>query len=196
MSIPEYDAIIIGAGHMGLTLGAYLQRSGLKTAIFERRHEEGSAIYTSECTAPGFLHNMHAQYMEFLDWMPAWTDFDLPSLAGEGENSQYNTRLDHGPAIYLADSSTLADPRLVRHLVKTAEKAEIPYQFRQPGGGGTDAGAIHRAQAGVPSVSVSTPSRYLHTAAGITRLSDWKNTLALLYKALSTLPQDIFAVER
>jgi phytoene dehydrogenase-like protein len=80
MSTPEYDAIIIGAGHMGLTLGAYLQRSGLKTAIFERRHEEGSAIYTSECTAPGFLHNMHAQYMEFLDWMPAWTDFDLPSL--------------------------------------------------------------------------------------------------------------------
>jgi len=80
MSTEEYDAIIIGAGHKGLTLGAYLQRSGLKTAIFERRHEEGIAIFTSECTAPGFLYNLHAQYMEFLDWMPAWTDFDLPSL--------------------------------------------------------------------------------------------------------------------
>ena len=80
MSTLEYDAIIIGAGGMGLTLGAYLQRSGLKTAIFERRHEEGSAIFTSECTAPGFLHNLHAQYMEFMDWMPAIQDFDLPSL--------------------------------------------------------------------------------------------------------------------
>ncbi|MCP4751625.1 MAG: NAD(P)/FAD-dependent oxidoreductase [Proteobacteria bacterium] len=80
MTKKNYDAIIIGAGHMGLTLGAYLQKAGMKTAVFERRHEEGSAIFTSECTAPGFLHNLHAQYMEFIDWMPAWYDFDLPSL--------------------------------------------------------------------------------------------------------------------
>ena len=76
----EYDAIIIGAGNMGLTLGAYLQRSGMQTAIFERRHEEGSAIFTSECTAPGFLHNLHAQYMEFMDWMPIYHDFNLEGL--------------------------------------------------------------------------------------------------------------------
>ena len=80
MTTKSFDAIIIGGGHMGLTLGAYLQRSGMKTAIFERRHEEGSAIFTSECTAPGFLHNLHAQYMEFMDWMPAWFDFDLPKF--------------------------------------------------------------------------------------------------------------------
>ena len=84
----EYDAIIIGGGHNGLTLGAYLQRAGMKTAVFERRHEEGSAIFTSECTAPGFLHNLHAQYMEFLDWMPIWYDFDLPKF---GARSLYPT---------------------------------------------------------------------------------------------------------
>ena len=76
----SYDAIIIGGGHMGITLGAYLQRAGMETAVFERRHEEGSAIYTSECTAPGFLHNLHAQYMEFLDWMPFYHDFGLEKL--------------------------------------------------------------------------------------------------------------------
>ncbi len=76
----EYDAIIIGAGNMGLTLGAYLQRAGMQTAIFERRHEEGSAIFTSECTAPGFMHNLHAQYMEFMDWMPIYHDFNLEGL--------------------------------------------------------------------------------------------------------------------
>jgi len=84
----EYDAIIIGGGHMGLTLGAYLQRAGMQTAIFERRHEEGSAIFTSECTAPGFLHNLHAQYMEFLEWMPVWYDFNLPQF---GARSIYPT---------------------------------------------------------------------------------------------------------
>jgi endoglucanase len=122
-----------------------------------------------------------------LDSTPA---MDLPGWEQESdqdENSFYNTRLDGGPAIYLADSATLADPRLIRHFADTAEAARIPFQFRQPGGGGTDAGAIHRSRAGVPSISVSVPARYLHTAAGIARLSDWRNTLALLHAALSDM---------
>ncbi len=77
MSKETYDAVIVGGGHNGITLGAYLQRAGMKTAIFERRHEEGSAIFTSECTAPGFLHNLHCQYIEFNDWMPFLFDFQL-----------------------------------------------------------------------------------------------------------------------
>lgn len=80
MTKTSYDAVIIGGGNMGLCLGAYLQRAGMETAIFERRHEEGSAIFTSECTAPGFMHNLHAQYMEFIDWMPFYHDFGLEQL--------------------------------------------------------------------------------------------------------------------
>jgi phytoene dehydrogenase-like protein len=75
-----YDAIIVGGGHLGLTLGAYLQRAGMEVAIFERRQEEGSAVFTSECTAPGFMHNLHAQYMEFMEWMPFYQDFELEKL--------------------------------------------------------------------------------------------------------------------
>ena len=122
-----------------------------------------------------------------LDSTPAMDLPDWEQESGNDENTFYNTRLDGGPAIYLADSATLADPRLIRHFADTAEAARIPFQFRQPGGGGTDAGAIHRSRAGVPSISVSVPARYLHTAAGIARLSDWRNTLALLHAALSTM---------
>ena len=64
----------------------------------------------------------------------------------------------------MADAGTLSDPRLVRHLVQTGDALHIPYQFRQPGGGGTDAGAIHKQRAGIPSVSISVPGRYAHTA--------------------------------
>ena len=127
-----------------------------------------------------------------LDCTPA---NDLPDWEGE-ENTRYNTRLDGGPAIYVADAATLSDPRLVRHLVDTAEAHQIPYQLRQPGGGGTDAGAIHKQRSGIPSVSMSVPGRYLHTPAGIARLSDWKNSLALAYTALLELPHDILAAER
>jgi endoglucanase len=120
---------------------------------------------------------------------------DLPTWNGL-ENTAYNTRLDAGPAVYLADGSTLSDPRLVRHLIETAEALDIPYQIRQPGGGGTDAGAIHRTRAGIPSVSVSIPGRYAHTAAGLARLSDWRNTVALVQGALERLTPEIFSVDR
>src|SRR3990172_6094197 len=76
----SYDAVIMGAGHNGLCLAAYLARAGLKVGVFERRHEEGGGAHTDEATTPGFWHNLHAQYMEFIDYMPFYRDFDLPRL--------------------------------------------------------------------------------------------------------------------
>ncbi len=120
---------------------------------------------------------------------------DLPTHDGS-ENVFYNTRLDHGPAIYVADAATLGDSRLIRFLAETGDANGIKYQFRQPGGGGTDAGAIFKARAGIPSVSVSVPGRYAHTAAGLSRLDDWKATLSLLHAALSRITPELLAGER
>ncbi len=116
-----------------------------------------------------------------LDCTPS---LDLPTWDG-GENTQYRSKLDHGPAIYVGDGSTLADPRLVRLLRNAGEQYKIPYQLRQPGGGGTDAGAIHLSRAGIPAVSVSVPGRYLHTPVSLIRLKDWQNSVALVHAALS-----------
>lgn len=115
---------------------------------------------------------------------------DLPDFDGR-ENYTYNTKLGLGPAIYMANSSTIDDPRLVKFLAETAEKHHIPYQFRQPGGGGTDAGAIQRSRAGVPVVSVSVPHRYTHSPISVSRVEDWKNTLNLLYAALNEMTLDV-----
>ena len=120
---------------------------------------------------------------------------DLPDWDGD-ENTTYNTKIGLGPAIYVADNSTLSDPRLVRWLAGTGDAMKIPYQFRQPGSGGTDAGAIHKAQAGIPSISVSVPHRYSHTAISVARLEDWKNSLALLHAALTRLPPELLASDR
>ncbi len=111
---------------------------------------------------------------------------DLPDYEGR-ENYTYNTKLGLGPAIYMANSSAIDDPRLVKFLAQTAEKHNIPYQFRQPGGGGTDAGAIQKSRAGVPVVSVSVPHRYTHSPISVSRVEDWKNTLNLLYLALKEI---------
>jgi tetrahedral aminopeptidase len=127
-----------------------------------------------------------------LDSTPA---YDLP-VWDTDENVRYNTRLGAGPAIYVADSGTLSDPRLVRYIIETAEENQIPYQIRQPGGGGTDAGAIHKQREGIASVSISVPGRYHHSPASIVRLSDWEHTLNLVATALSRLTPEVLAGER
>jgi len=75
--------------------------------------------------------------------------------------------------------------------MKTAAEEGISYQIRQPNPGGTDAGAIHKTRAGVPSISVSVPQRYCHSAAGLIRISDWEDTLRLLSAALRRLDSKI-----
>ncbi len=80
MSARVYDAIVIGAGHNGLCLAAYLQRGGLRTAVVERRHEEGGGVNTEEPLVPGHRFNLHAQYMEFFDIMPMVSDFGLEDI--------------------------------------------------------------------------------------------------------------------
>ena len=117
---------------------------------------------------------------------------DLPVYEG-GENMIYNTKLGLGPAIYIADGSTLHDPRLVRFLEETAQAEKIPFQFRQPGGGGTDSAAIQRALAGIPTVSISVPHRYTHSPISIARVDDWKNTLNLLQAALKRITPGLIA---
>ena len=47
-----YDAIVIGAGHNGLTAAAYLARAGLSTLVLERREIVGGCCVTEEI-APG-----------------------------------------------------------------------------------------------------------------------------------------------
>ena len=44
----KYDAVVIGAGHNGLTTGAYLARSGLKVAVLERNSYIGGATVSRE----------------------------------------------------------------------------------------------------------------------------------------------------
>jgi len=115
-----------------------------------------------------------------LDCTPAR---DLPS-SDDRENTRYNSRLGLGPAIYISDRGMISNDRLVRYLQQTADAAGLPYQFRQPGGGGTDAGAIHLAREGVPTVSVSVPGRYPHSPVMLARTEDWRNTVKLMRLAL------------
>ncbi len=48
MSVTKYDAIVVGAGHNGLTNAAYLARAGLKVLVLERNAWIGGAAVSRE----------------------------------------------------------------------------------------------------------------------------------------------------
>ena len=128
-----------------------------------------------------------------LDTTPS---IDPPLMDSEDENVVYNTRLGHGPAIYTVDRGQIHDPRYIQFIADIAEDIEIPYQKRQPGGGGTDGSAIHLQAGGIPCQSVSVPVRYLHTPRSYMRLDDWNHTLKLLHATLTNISATIFDEER
>jgi phytoene dehydrogenase-like protein len=70
-----YDAIIVGAGHNGLTCAAYLARAGLSVKVVERRGVVGGAAVTEEFH-PGFRNSV-ASYTVSLLHPKVIADLDL-----------------------------------------------------------------------------------------------------------------------
>jgi putative aminopeptidase FrvX len=99
------------------------------------------------------------------------------------------TRLGAGPAVSIADRSAFADRRLVDLVVDTAKSIGVPYQFKQPMVGGTDAGRIHLSRGGVPTVVLAIPCRYLHSPVSLLSLSDYENTLKLAKATLARIDE-------
>lgn len=120
---------------------------------------------------------------------------DLPMWDGS-ENTRYTSKINEGPAVYTENRDMLSDPRLIKFLRNTAKTYQIPYQLRQPGGGRTDASKIHQQRGGIPSITISTPVRYIHSAASKIMVEDWQNCLSLVHAALSETTRGILEQTR
>jgi tetrahedral aminopeptidase len=90
------------------------------------------------------------------------------------------TRLGEGVAIKVMDSSHISNPALVRHLRDLAEANDISYQLEILPRGGTDAGSMQLARSGAPAVTLSVPTRYVHTVNEMANRSDIQATINLL----------------
>lgn len=72
----DFDGIIVGGGHNGLTCAAYLAKAGLSVAVVERNPVAGGGCATEELTLPGFRHNTHSSY-HFIEEGPVPADLEL-----------------------------------------------------------------------------------------------------------------------
>ncbi|MEK4565856.1 M42 family metallopeptidase [Alkalihalobacillus sp. FSL R5-0424] len=96
-------------------------------------------------------------------------------------------KMGNGPQIVLYDASMIAHKGLRDFVVKTADEHNIPYQFESMAGGGTDSGAIHLTANGVPSLSITVATRYIHTHAAILHRDDYENAVKLIVEVIKKL---------
>ena len=73
----EFDVIVVGGGHNGLTAGCYLQKSGKKVLVLERLEKAGGGVWTEEATLPGFKHNLASLFHGILHLGPVYKDLEL-----------------------------------------------------------------------------------------------------------------------
>jgi len=110
---------------------------------------------------------------------------DMPGVPPESQP----VRLGRGPAITVADRTIIVSRKLIAGLEEVAEEEAIPYQYKLPTYGGTDAGAIHLIKAGILSGVVSVPCRFIHSPTSTLRLNDFENTVRLVTKFIGRLPE-------
>src|SRR6059058_2525812 len=151
-----YDAIILGAGHNGLILQAYLGKAGMKTIALERRAVAGGGLSTIEDSRlPGFLHNTHAFFLRAITAMPWYADLALerngtqliePELnvaliTGDGRALEWWTdigkTIDSFAAFSLRDAATLRRwhdefvPIVAQMLAPEARSPPLPPEERR-----------------------------------------------------------------
>ncbi len=92
-----------------------------------------------------------------------------------------------GPVLSVMDRHTVYDRDLVRLAQDIAQQSELPCQIKQAVAGGNNAGAIHSSRAGVRTLAVSLPCRYLHSAACVIAERDLHHTLNLTKRLIAAM---------
>ena len=71
--------------------------------------------------------------------------------------------------------------------IEAAKKRDIPVQIKRGNSGGTDAGEIHLAGAGVPCLVIVIPCRYCHSGVCVCKLDDIENAKKLAFAVLEDM---------
>jgi endoglucanase len=90
------------------------------------------------------------------------------------------TRQHDGVAITVMDGSIIADRKLVDEFEAVAKQREIPHQLSILTRGGTDAGAMQRVRGGFRAMTLSIPTRYIHTVTETVSKKDLQSAIDLL----------------
>ncbi|MFD2046276.1 M42 family metallopeptidase [Ornithinibacillus salinisoli] len=111
---------------------------------------------------------------------------DTPGI----KEHEADSKLGDGPQIIIYDASMISHKGVRELVVETADENNIPYQYSSIAAGGTDSGSIHLTANGVPSLSITVASRYIHTHAAIIHRDDFENAVKLIVETIKKLDSE------
>jgi len=162
---------------LGCTLLALLLEEDLPlilTAVFSTQEEVGlrGAAVAGFRTSPQIMLALEGT---FAGDFPEERDVSRAAVIGRG------------PVLTHQDRSMIGDPLLLETLIAAAEKEGIPYQFKRPLLGGTDAGRMHLSRSGARASVIAVPARYIHAPVALVKIEDVVNTYRLAKAAIQAI---------
>ncbi len=112
---------------------------------------------------------------------------DLPGFKDRSE------KFGGGPTILVYDSGLIPNTRLRELIMDTAEKNNIPFQLSYFERGSGDGARIHITRAGVPSIYIGPPVRYIHSHNSLLYRKDYDHTLKLLVEVIKRMDKKTVA---
>jgi endoglucanase len=98
-------------------------------------------------------------------------------------------KLGAGPGMFLYDSSTIPNRKLVALVKKTAAENSIPLQLDLVQGYGDDSAEMQTTNGGTPTVNLVVPVRYTHSHNGIVNRKDFDEMVDLVVDLLTHMDQ-------
>lgn len=95
-------------------------------------------------------------------------------------------RISEGPTLVIKDAISIVQNEIKKWVQDVAKKNKIKLQFDILSHGATDASITPMIREGIPSLSILTPSRYLHTPVEIVDMNDVKNSAKLVTELVKT----------
>jgi endoglucanase len=99
-------------------------------------------------------------------------------------------KLGAGPGLFLYDSSTIPNRKLVALVKKTAAANDIPLQLDLVQGYGDDSAEMQASNGGTPTVNLVVPVRYTHSHNGIMNRHDFDQMVDLVVDLLTHMDQN------
>ena len=101
---------------------------------------------------------------------------DMPGARPE----ETQVKLGAGPGMFLYDSSTIANRKMVAYTRKTAAAKSLPLQADLVQGYGDDSAEMQMTNGGTPTINLVVPVRYTHSHNGIVNRQDFDQTVDLV----------------
>jgi len=115
MANERHEVVIIGGGHNGLTVAAYLVKAGVDVCVVEIKDKVGGGVITEELTLPGFKHDPASVMHALISANPLITQDELGLKSKYGLNYIYS---DKPFAVVFPDDRALV---FYRDIEKTCE---------------------------------------------------------------------------